>query len=264
MIMLRTLKLNLLREITQTLIDYFYEVIYCMVRGEEKMEMSICKADLFSYIKNQMSHFFPDNNRVEGNDIKIAFDYALERVENCFISINNSMYSDENGNTFFSHLHSDQYAQFIYFFSNSLWKMSGNKPICDKLLALNRVLNNIFISYKCELPEHFMLGHAFGTIIGNADFEDYLFVSQNVTINTGEEKNGVRRPHIGKGVWLGPGTQIIGNESIGNRVSVGVNTVIYNKRIPDDSIVINRGRGTEILRNARECCKAQLFFRTPL
>lgn len=80
------------------------------------MELSIGREDLFRYINSQLSHFFPDNIKMEGEEVWRAFDHALEKIERCFVSINNPMYSDEKGHTFFSHLHSDQYAQFIYFF----------------------------------------------------------------------------------------------------------------------------------------------------
>ncbi len=228
------------------------------------MQLSIEREYLYNYVQKQMMYFFPDGKNADGNDVKAAFDSALKRVEECFSVINNPAYSDEEGNIFFSHIHSDQYAQFLYFLSNSLWKMSGNRAVCDKIIGLNRILNNLFISYKCELPEHFFLGHAFGTIIGNAEFDDFLCVSHLVTINTGEERQGKRTPHIGKGVWLGPESKIIGDKAIGDRVSVGIGAVVYNRDIPNDSIVVNRGNGMEILENKKECCKAQQYFRVKI
>lgn len=228
------------------------------------MQLSINKNELYNYVQKQMLCFFPDGGNIEGKDTEFAFEDALIRTEECFSVINNPAYSDEEGNVFFSHIHSDQYAQFLYFYSNSLWNASENRVICDKLIGLNRVLNNLFISYKCELPPHFFLAHAFGTIIGNAKYGDYLCVSHSVTINTGEKYNGVSTPDIGKGVWLSPGAKIIGNKRIGDRVSIGIDAIVYNQDIPDDMIVINRGNGTEIIKNKRECCKAQQYFRVTL
>ena len=131
-------------------------------------------------------------------------------------------------------------------------------------MGLNRILNNLFISYKCELPEHFFLGHAFGTIIGNACFDDFLCVSHLVTINTGNEIDGKRTPHIGRGVWFGPNSKLIGDKKIGDRVSIGVDAVVYDKEVKDDSIVVNRGKGIEILDNKREICKAQQYFKVKI
>ena len=88
------------------------------------MEISLSKSELLEYIDRQLFYFFPDNYRLRGNDVKSAFDLALNRLENCFKYISFPAYCNQNGQTFFSHLHSDQYSQFIYYFANSLWKTS--------------------------------------------------------------------------------------------------------------------------------------------
>lgn len=193
------------------------------------MELSMNKNDLFEYVRTQANTFFPDKHNVWESDAKIAMDTAIQRMENCFKYISFPAYSNDKGQTFFSHLHADQYATFLYFFSNSLWKLSENKVICDKLLYLNRTLNSLFISYKCGMPDVFFLGHPVGSIIGNAKYNVFLVVFQNVTINTGGGgtlSNQV--PLIGKGVFLGAGSKIIGDKTVGNRVSIGVDAVVYN------------------------------------
>ena len=119
------------------------------------MNISLSQEDLQEYIAKQIEIFFPDKYRFLGDDIDKAFSWALERTENCFKYINNVAYSDEPGNTFFSHLHADQYAHFLYYLANSLWNISANKPICDKLIYLNRMLNGFFYSYKGILPDIF-------------------------------------------------------------------------------------------------------------
>lgn len=123
--------------------------------GSENMQLSMDKDELKYYLKNQLSHFFPDEYRMEGKDIDTAFELGLYRLENCFKYLTFPAYCDESGQTYFSHLHGDQYAQFLYYFSNSLWGVSENKPICDKLMYLNRLLNNFFFSYKGKLPDIF-------------------------------------------------------------------------------------------------------------
>ena len=87
------------------------------------MELSLKKEDLKMYLDTQLKTFFPDNNNMKGKDIDIAFDMGLERLENCFKYITFSAYCTDDGQTHFSHLHADQYAQFLYFFSNSLWNV---------------------------------------------------------------------------------------------------------------------------------------------
>ena len=111
------------------------------------MVLSMKRCELKEYLRAQLYHFFPDHYRFEGTDIDTAFELALERVEFCFQHVNVNHYN-ENGVTKFSHLHADQYAQFLYFFSNSLWRTSENKAICDKIIGLNRVLHSMFFHIK--------------------------------------------------------------------------------------------------------------------
>lgn len=229
------------------------------------MILSLSTSDLKDYLGRQITHFFPDQYVFNGADIDRAFSLSLERLENCFKYITFPTYSDEKGQTFFSHLHADQYAQFLYFFSNSLWEQSENKPICDKVIYLNRILNNFFFSYKGKLPDVFFLGHPVGAILGNAAYSDYLVVFQNVTINTSNAEDGSAAPKLGKGLFLGSGAQIIGNKPIGDRVSIGVDAVVYNKEILDDSVVIKNELGEVIVQTRKkETCMAQNYFRVKI
>ena len=202
---------------------------------------------------------------MEGTDIDAAFELGLERLENCFQYLTFPAYCDDAGQTFFSHLHADQYAQFLYFFSNSLWNISANKPICDKIMYLNRTLHNFFFSYKGLLPDIFFLGHPIGTILGNAVYSDFLVVFQNVTVNTSEDANGNPAPVLGKGLFLGAGAKIIGNKKIGDRVSISVDTVVYNTEIPSDKVVVTNEKGETVVADRRKKrCMAQNYFRVPI
>lgn len=225
------------------------------------MNMSLPKEDLKEYIAQQLRYFFPDKYEFKGGDIDKALEWGLERTENCFSYIKNPAYTDNHGNTFFSHLHSDQYAQFLYFFSNSLWNLSENKPICDKLIYLNKALNGFFYSYKGKMPDIFFLAHPIGSVIGNAGYSDFLVISQNVTVNTGEDKEGKLVPKLGKGLYLSAGAKIIGKEPIGDRVSIGVDAVVYNQQITDDKVVELTSNGNILVRDRRKkTCKAQQYF----
>lgn len=228
------------------------------------MNISISSKELKEYVENQINTFFPDRYNFKGKDVDIAFELALERIEECFRVINQPGYHNEKGEIFFSHLHSDQYASFIYFLSNSLWNISQNRPLCDKLLQLNRTLFTIFISYKNNLCDHFFLGHAYGTILGNAKYSDYLVVSQGCTVNSSTDNAGDWAPVIGKGVFLGAHAKIIGNKSIGNRVLIGVNAMIYNQEVPDDYIVMNIDGKNIIKQRSKDTCFAQNYFNVKL
>lgn len=225
------------------------------------MILSLPRAELFNYVRAQLNHFFPDRQDLRREWGEAAFHLALDRTEYSFSRTATRGYTDGGGNAMFSHLHSDQYSQFLYYFANSLWKLSENRPVCDKLILLNKALNGCFFSYKSRLPDVFVLNHPVGSVIGNAGYSDFLVISQNVTINTGVEESPDPLPRLGKGLCLGPGAKIIGREPIGDRVSIGVDAVVYNQAIPDDQVVARSPSGEIVARDRRaERCAAQGFF----
>lgn len=227
------------------------------------MKLSMPEEELKRYMRDQLSVFFPDRSAMVGNDVDLAFRRGLERLENCFRHLSFPAYCGDDGQTYFSHLHADQYAQFLYYFSNSLWQISQNKAVCDKLMYLNRILNNFFFSYKGSLPDIFFLGHPVGAVLGNAVYSDYLVVFQNVTVNTSTDQNGSPAPVLGKGLFLAAGAKIIGSRRVGDRVSIGVDAVVYEQEVPDDKVVVkNDCGGIKIADRKKPCCMAQNYFRT--
>lgn len=229
------------------------------------MKISVPYSELKEYVCRQINYFFPDSKEVHyGNEeLKTAFDLAMDRTENCFKHITLRGYKTEDGNALFSHLHSDQYSQFLYFLSNSLWKLSADSATCSKIISLNKMLNGMFYSYKCNLPDVFLFAHPVGSIIGNASYSDGLVIFQNVTINTGDDlKGNGDTPKLGRGLFLGAGAKIIGQERIGDRVSIGVDALVYNKKIEDDMVVLRDSVTGELIcrKRVQEQCMAQKYF----
>ena len=217
------------------------------------MKLSISKDELKEYVRLQLEHFFPDKIAFKGNDVDVAFDIALDRMEYCCKQIKFRHFC-VNGEVDFRHTYSDQYCMFLYFLSNSLWKHSQNKNLSDRLVLLNRTLHGCLIPYTVKLPNIFLLVHSIGTILGNVDYSDYLVVLQNVTINAGEVK-------IGKGVFFSASSKVIGNCNIGDRTSIGVNTVIFNRNIPNNTVAfVDAVSGTYIERIKTNKCKAADYF----
>lgn len=227
------------------------------------MITSLDKKELQKYVTQQIDTFLPDSYEFAGKDVDAAFSLSLDRLENCFNHIKLRNYKNKNGQACFSHLHSDQYSQFLYFLSNSLWCLSENTILCSKIVNLNKCLNGMFYSFKCKLPDIFLFAHPVGSIIGNASYSDGLVIFQNVTINTGDDLNGNgTTPKLGRGLFLGAGAKIIGERTVGNRVSIGVDATIYNQDIADDSVVIRHQNSGKIVCKPRqhEKCMAQNYF----
>ena len=99
-----------------------------------------------------------------------------------------------------------------------------------------------------------------GSVIGNAIYDDFLVICQNVTVQTGTTVK------LGQGVFLGPGAKVVGAESVvGNRVSIGVNATVYNSQIADDSVVVcEPGGGITVRDRIAKECRAQYYFRTQI
>lgn len=223
------------------------------------MIMSLTQTELKEYVGKQLEHFFPDKYPFRGNDIDIALKHTLEKLEYCFEHIDFRHYS-ENGQANFKHLYSDQYSRFLYVYARELWCQSANKPICDKLVMLNKALNGILCPYTVKLPSIFFFLHPIGTVIGNANFSDYLVIAQNVTINHSIGMDGKEKLNIGKGVFFSAGCKVIGTEPIGDYSSIGVNTIIHKLAVPENSIAYtDRDGRVKIIKRKKEC-KAQQYF----
>ncbi|MEG0617049.1 MAG: DapH/DapD/GlmU-related protein [Oscillospiraceae bacterium] len=197
--------------------------------------------------------FFPDNSSSKSDILDTAFDLALQKTEYCFSHIAYPSYC-ENNVVKFNHLHQDQYCQFLYILSRTLWEQNANSMLCDKLLYLNKALHSILITYKVQLPDIFLLLHPVGTVLGNAIYNDFLVVMQNVTIEQSD-----KLCTLGKGVLLGAGSKILNGTVIGDNCSVGANVVLRKANLMQNQIAYNGEKGLEIVTRKKECA-AQKYF----
>lgn len=218
------------------------------------MKTSMNGAEFATYICAQMNHFFPDGRSVRPDQITKAVDTGLERIEYCFAySILPHYYA--RGESVFNHLHSDQYATFLWFVANSLWQRAGRIAIVDKLYYLNKTLHGLDCMYDTHLPDIFFLQHCVGTVLGKATYANFFVASQGCTIGS---HNG-RYPVLAVGVALAAHASIIGNCTVGERVSIGSNTAVFQRDVADDSAVYRDGNGA-IVHRASAIPYAQRFF----
>lgn len=226
------------------------------------MNLSLTVEELKNYLGRQLDYFYPDGQTekyFKDEDVARAVRQGLERVEYCFKHINMSAYSNDQGETFFSHLHMDQYSTFLYYFMNTLWRNGGNEDICRKVMSLNRALSGLFVTYKTELPDIYLTYHPVGTVLGEASYSNYFMALQNVTVNTGGRKGTSCTPCLGKGLFMAAGASIIGTESVGDWVAIGVNATVYNQKIENKKLIINRNGISEVLEN--RLCRQKWYFR---
>jgi serine O-acetyltransferase len=204
------------------------------------MQLSLPYSDFKNYVLKQIEHFFPDNQSLEQEEFGKVFDIAIDRTEFCFKHVNLKSYCNE-GATFLNHLHANQYAVFLWFLSNTVWVETQNEKFSNKLYCLNRALNSFSCSFETKLPKVFLLLHVVGTVLGRAEFSDFFVAIHGCTVGAHHGKY----PKIGRGVALLPHSSVIGDCTIGDRVSIGVNVSIYQKDVPDDTTVFvdNNGLG---------------------
>lgn len=186
---------------------------------------------LAAYVTRQIENVFPDG-AVSATQLRAPLEDALARVEYCFSRIRGKYFNDGT-DVVFDHRHTDHYAMFLYLLSNSVYRRNGNPEIAGKVYALNKALHALDAFYQVELPEIFCFQHPVGTVLGRAQYSDYLFVYQRCSTGA---KNGVY-PRFGKGVVLYAGSAVIGHCSVGDNVWLSAGALVMGQDIPANSVV---------------------------
>jgi serine O-acetyltransferase len=200
------------------------------------MRTSLTSQEIRSYLRAQLNAFFPDGRSLA--HLEQVVPKALERVEHCFSRIRLSSYCGDDG-AVFNHLHSDQYASFLYLVSNSAWSDFGDVELASKVFALNKALNGMLCMYDTELPSVFILIHTVGMVLGKATYGNYFVACQNCLVGSDRGAS----PVLGEGVILFGGSSVIGNSRIGEAVTISASTTILNADVPARSIVAGRSPG---------------------
>lgn len=153
------------------------------------------------------------------------------------MSASTRLYKD--GDMVFNPMHTVTWAIFLYRLSRLLY-LAGNIYEADCVYYLNKIMNSVEWFYQVELPEHFMAEHPLGSVLGKAQYSDYLFVYQGTTIGGNRKKGKLYYPKLGKNVVLYANATILGETTIGNNVIVSSNTYIINEKVPDNCIVFGQ------------------------
>lgn len=109
-------------------------------------------------------------------------------------------------------------------------------------------MNGVDWYWAIELPEHFIVEHPVGTILGRAKYGDYLSIYQGVTVGG----NKGRYPQFGDYVTLYANATVLGNSRIGNHVIVAADTFIIDTDVSDCSVVFGNRAGLTFKRYTEE------------
>lgn len=217
------------------------------------MITSLAPDALAAYVAAQMSHFFPDRT-VSGAALQGFVNGALERMDHN-LSHQNRKYAREGNDVRFDHLHTDQYAAFLYYLSNTIFRLDGDRTLAAKGYALNKALHSLDVFYEVELPPVFVLHHAVGTVLGRASYGNFLFVYQQCLVGVGADGDA---PVLGDGVILFGGSSVIGKCRLGSNVWISAGSLVLDTDVPDDSVVFGRSPET-VIKSARRRVETDVF-----
>lgn len=204
------------------------------------MIVSLSQTELATYVAAQVSFFFPDRI-VAGRELGSYVKAGLDRIERSHTQ-QQRKYTRQNGTVCFDHLNTDQYTVFLYYVANSIHQMNGSRELAKKVSALNKALHGVDIYFEFLLPEVFVLQHPVGTVLGRANYGNFLFVYQQCLVGVGVD-GGI--PSLGDGVVLFGGTSITGNTRIGSNVWISAGSLILDGNIPDNCLIF--GRSPELI-----------------
>jgi serine O-acetyltransferase len=206
------------------------------------MRLSLSAQRLETYVLDLVRLHFPDGYQ-PAYALQPLVERTLQRVEQCFGPIDRKYYrvGDE---TVFDHLNGDHFASFLYLLGNTIWRDTQDTQLPTRLSYLNKMMHGLDLFYAVTMPNVFFLVHPLGTVLGKADYGDYLVVYQNVTV--GADEVGVY-PAFGRGTVLYAGSTVLGACHLGNDVVLGANAFILNADVPAGSVVVGQYPSHRIL-----------------
>ena len=194
---------------------------------------SLSPRALATLAARQCNNLVPDGHDVSADDVMPGVEAALPRLEYCFSKVANKYFFDGDRSVF-SHLHGDQYAMWLYFLSNSLWKAGGDPAICAKLFLLNKSMFACDIYYEVALPDIFLLVHPLGTVLGRGTYSDYFVAYQRCGVGSNHDIY----PTFGKYVTLRPGSAVLGNSRLGDNIQIAAEGFVLDRDLPDNTLYI--------------------------
>lgn len=187
---------------------------------------------LVDYTAELLNRFFPDGHPVVPGDIAAPVRIAMDRLEYCFSHLAWPGWTLD-GEARFNHLHSDHMCSYLWFLSNTCHVDHHRQDLPDKLFYLNKILHSFNCMYDTRLPDIFWLVHVVGTVLGKAEYMDYLVVLQGCTVGA----LGGEYPRLGRGVVLSANSAVIGRCTIGDNAVIGAGCRVIAQDVPAGSLV---------------------------
>lgn len=182
---------------------------------------------------------------------------ALSIVENNF-KRRNSAYFRRDNIAALNVYHSVQYMLFLYYYSHQLY-LDGDEDSASKVYYLNKIMHANDWFYAVDLPPHFGAEHPLGSVLGRAQYGDYFFIYQGVTVGGNIDHDGILKyPTLGHHVLMYSDSKVLGDSHIGNYVVLSANSYVINENIPDNSIVF--GQSPNLVCKSRTEAEMRKYF----
>mgnify|MGYP003804530169 CR=1 FL=1 len=198
-------------------------------------KLSMDQSSLVKYVTKQLNFHFPDGD-IRSECLSSAVEKALKRTEYCFSKVNLKYFFDGES-VIFNHLNTDQYAMFLYYLSNTIWREEKDSILASKVYYLNKALHGFDAFYEVDLPDIFLLTHPVGTVLGRGTYQNYFIAYQRVTVG-GNPK--LKYPTLGKGVAMYGGSALIGNCQVGDNCLISIGTIVMDQQIPQNMVVFGK------------------------
>jgi serine O-acetyltransferase len=210
----------------------------------DHIRSSLRAEEICRYTISQLNAFYPDERKIEIDDVMPAVPEVMRRLQHCFSYIENKYFFDGH-RAVFNHLHSDQYAMWLYLLSNELFLQGAESNICSKLFLLNKQLNACDIFYEVNLPAIFLLVHPLGTVLGRGEYSDFFVAYQRCGIGS----NNDVYPTLGKYLTMRPGSSILGASTIGDNCQIGAESLVIDSDIQENSLVFGNPSSQKLRQN---------------
>lgn len=116
-------------------------------------------------------------------------------------------------------------------------------------------MNGVDWYWAIELPEHFIVEHPVGSVLGRAGYGDHLTVYQGVTVGGNK---GVY-PVLGDYVTLYANATVLGDSRIGHHAVLAAGTLVIDTDIPDCSVVFGNRSSLTVRRYTEEEMERRYF-----
>ncbi|MBW1768736.1 MAG: hypothetical protein JRJ65_17025, partial [Deltaproteobacteria bacterium] len=164
------------------------------------------------------------------------FHQIYEQIRDEHSHIKGKYFRDKRKKPIVNPINLAHYTRLIYYFSRLLIKKNVDRFILDQLFLSIKTRCCIDLFYEFDIKKYFLPAHALATVMGRAQYSDYLVVHQNCTIGNNKRKY----PKLGKGVILGAGSIVLGDCRIGDNVYVAAGALVIDSDIPSNSIAFGQ------------------------